>query len=85
MQREKSKNWPRLTDYATFVMSQNERGQTGYSPADIFCRMTTSRMEIPHAHAGNPDVESWINVQKVNGQDQAETAAKETKHKAQVP
>ena len=31
-----SKNWPRLTDYAIFVINEKQRGQTGYSAAEIF-------------------------------------------------
>ena len=60
MQKEKSKNWPRLTDYATFVMNNRERGKTGYSPSDIFFRRRTWRLEMPFAHAGDQDVELWI-------------------------
>ena len=63
MHKEKSKNWPRLTDYATFLMNNREGGKTRYSPSDNFfgCRMW--RLEMPFAHAGNRDVESWIQEQ----------------------
>ena len=60
MHKEKSKNWPRVTDYATFVMNNRERGKAGYSPPDIFFGRRTWRLEMPFAHAGNLDVESWI-------------------------
>ena len=63
MQKEKSKNWPRLTDYATFVMNNREREKTGYSPSDIIFGRRTWRLEMPCAHAGNQDVESWIQEQ----------------------
>ena len=63
MHKGKSKNWPRLTDYATFVMNNRERGKTGYSPSDIFFGRRTWRLEMPFAHAGNQDVESWIQEQ----------------------
>ena len=59
----KSNNWPRLTDYATFVMNNRERGKTGYSPSDIFFGRRTWRLEMPFAHAGNQDVELWIQEQ----------------------
>ena len=63
MHNEKFKNWPRLTDYATFVMNNRERGKTGYSRSDIFFGRRTWRLEMPFAHAGNQDVESWIQEQ----------------------
>ena len=63
MQKKKSKNWQRLTDYATFVMNNRERGKTGYSPSDIFLGRRTWRLEMPFAHAGNQDMESWIQEQ----------------------
>ena len=63
MHKEKSKKWPRLTDYATFVMNNRERGKTGYSPSDIFFGRQTWRLHMPFAHAGNQDVESWIQEQ----------------------
>ena len=63
MHKEKSKNWLRLTDYVTFVMNNRERGKTGYSPSDIFFGRRTWRLEMPFAHAGNQDMESWIQEQ----------------------
>ena len=63
MHKDKSKNWRRLTDYATFVMIQIERGQSGYSLGEIFFERTLWRLEMPYAHVRNPDVESWINDQ----------------------
>ena len=63
MHKEKSKNWPRLTDYATFVMNNREHRKTGYSPSDIFFGCRTWRLEMPFAHAGNQDVESSIQAQ----------------------
>ena len=63
MHKEKSKNWPRLTDYATFVMNNRECGKTGYSPSDIFVGRRRWRWGMPFAHAGNQDVESWIQEQ----------------------
>ena len=63
MHKEKSKNWPRLTDYATFVMNNRECAKTGYSPSDIFFGRRTWRLEMPFAHAANQDVESWIQEQ----------------------
>ena len=64
MHKEKSKNWPRLTDYATFVMNNRECGKIGYSPSDIFFGHRTWRLEMPFAHAGNQDLESWIQEPK---------------------
>ena len=63
MHKEKSKNWPRLTDYATFLMNNREGGKTRYSPSDIFFCRPMWRLEMPFVHAGNQDVESWIQEQ----------------------
>ena len=64
MHKEKSRNWPRLTDYATFVIKTRECGKTGYSPSDIFFGRRTWRLKMPFAQAGNQDVEWWIQEQK---------------------
>ena len=63
MHKEKSGNWPGLTDYMRFVMNNRERAKTGYSPSDIFFGRRTWRLEMPLAHAGNQDVESWSQEQ----------------------
>ena len=63
MHQELSKNWPRLTDYVTFVMNNREQGKTGYSPSDIFFGRRKWRLEMPFTHTGNHDVESWIQEQ----------------------
>ena len=63
MHKEKSKNWPRLRDYAKFVMNKREPGKTGYSASDIFFGHRRWRLEMPVAHAGNLEVESCIQEQ----------------------
>ena len=39
-------------------MTKKRRGRTGYYPADIFFWKTTSILERPYAHAGNPEIEA---------------------------
>ena len=68
MHKEKSKNWPTLTDYATFVMNNTEHGKTGYSPSDNFFGRRTWRLEMSFAHAGNQDWESRIQEQNLVAQ-----------------
>ena len=83
MHKERSKNLPRLKDYATFVMNNRERGKTWYSPSDMFFGRRTWRLEMPFAHAGNQDVESWIQEQNrlaQTVQDQL-TRKRTTRHK----
>ena len=68
MHKGKSKTWPRLTDYATFVMNNRERRKTAYSPSDILFGRGTWRLEMPFAHAGNQDAKAWIQDQNRRAQ-----------------